>query len=345
MGEKCIPLHAAKAAKNDEFYTRLCDIEDEVQHYAKAFCGKTVLCNCDDPSRSNFWKYFHEHFAELGLRKLTATYYAKDTPVYLTEYEGGNDADVRIGTRTLLNGDGDFRSTECIDALQACDIVVTNCPFSLFQEFVALLLKYEKKFLIIGAVNAIPCKNFFPFIRDDRVWLGYGSPKAFITPFGEQKRFGNTLWFTNLDHHKRQTPLRLSARYDPARYPKYDNYDAIDVAHVADIPCDYDGVMGVPVSFLTKYCPEQFTVLGYTSGRQETDPAASPTKRYRGALQHAPDGTVVNGSKLNTRAVLAVEDPHGVYYTAENSDRKLAILYIRVLIRLKNPLKNLHSTS
>lgn len=262
-------LHAAKSAKNDEFYTQLTDIEKEMVHYKDHFRGKTIYCNCDDPAWSNFWRYFHLNFEFLGLKKLISTHYDPENPTYKLEYMGGNDANIEAGVRTKLLQNGDFRSEECVEVLKECDIVVTNCPFSLFRAFIAQLMKYEKKFVIIGNMNAITYKEVFPLLKADRVWLGYNSPKDFITPGGTLQKFGNMLWFTNLDHDKRHEPLRLHKKYfdDPGLFLHYDNFNAINSNRVSDIPMDYDGIIGVPVSFIGKYCPEQFEILGLTCRR------------------------------------------------------------------------------
>lgn len=258
-------LAAAKRAKNDEFYTQLTDIEKELVHYKEQLRGKVVFCNCDDPTWSNFWRYFHLNFAHIGLKKLIATHFDPEKPTYKLEYEGGNDTDVEAGVKTELSQNGDFRSPECIELLRECDVVVTNPPFSLFREYVAQLMEYGKKFIIIGNKNSITYKEFFPFLKDNKVWIGYGSPCEFRLPDGTVTKQVNGLgrWFTNLDIKKRHEPLILVRRYsdDPSKYPRYDNYDAINVDKVSDIPEDYEGVMGVPITFLDKYCPEQFEIL------------------------------------------------------------------------------------
>ncbi len=281
-------LGAAKRAKNDEFYTQLTDIEKELRHYRKHFKGATVLCNCDDPFESNFFKFFVLNFKRLGLKKLIATCYegsavaeyrdgrakpykAVVTTVHDTTGDGGVDMeDVRnlfeLGENELveLEGDGDFRSEECLALLDEADIVVTNPPFSLFREYVAVLMEHQKKFIIIGNKNAITYKEIFPLLKDNSVWLGSESPSEFFTPDGMTKRVnGLTRWFTNLDIKKRHEELILVKKYagHEDEYPTYDNYDAIEVSKVADIPLDYDGVMGVPITFLDKYSPEQFEIL------------------------------------------------------------------------------------
>lgn len=255
-------LHAAKTAKNDEFYTQLTDVSKELMHYRKHFKGKIVFCNCDDPTWSAFWKYFHLNFEVLGLKKLISTHYDKTQSTYKMEYNGGDDNDIEVGVITPLEGNGDFRNTECIELLKEADIVVTNPPFSLFREYVAQLIEYDKKFLIIGNMNAITYKEIFPLLKENKVWLGNNSPKEFIMADKSIKKFGNIFWYTNLDFTRRHEPLILWKKYSSEEYPKYDNYDAIEVGKTADIPVDYNGIMGVPISFLDKYCPEQFEIVG-----------------------------------------------------------------------------------
>jgi hypothetical protein len=283
-------LRTANKAKKDEFYTQLTDIENELKHYKEHFCGKTVICNCDDPRVSNFFHYFSFNFEALGLKKLITTCYKNherdffsqnncEQAIYL-EYEGdknGNripDAE-EIGVKPL-QGDGDFRSEECIDLLKQADIVVTNPPFSLFREYVAQLMEYDKKFIIVGNQNAITYKEIFPLIKDNKMWLGYGFPggagyfiNTHYTDYAAANshkdgmiRVSGVVWYTNLDIKKHHEDLVLYKHYTPEEFPKYDNYDAINVDKTADIPCDYNGVMGVPITFLDKYNPEQFEIIG-----------------------------------------------------------------------------------
>lgn len=301
-------LHAANRAKNDEFYTQLADIEKELRHYKKHFKNKTVYCNCDDPRVSNFFHYFSYNFEQLGLKKLMATCYKSqatdlfsqndsEQAVYL-EYTGDKNGNSvpnpdEIEVRPL-QGDGDFRSTECIELLKQADIVVTNPPFSLFREYVAQLVEYDKKFLIIGNKNAITYKEIFPLIKNDEMWLGvtpmgtdmlFGVPEHYAETLIQTKKSGSSYrivsgevkaraqacWFTNLDHDKRHEKLILYRHYTPEEYPHYDNYDAIEVGKVAEIPCDFDGVMGVPITFLDKYNPEQFEIIKFRKGNDEQD--------------------------------------------------------------------------
>ena len=270
-------LGAAKTAKLDEFYTQIMDIENELKYYTEHFRGKTVLCNCDDPRVSNFFHYFAYGFEHLGLKRLITTCYKNqerdlfsqnnsEHAIWL-EYTGDKNGNripdpEEIGIHHL-QGDGDFRSPECIELLKQADIVVTNPPFSLFREYVAQLVKYDKKFLIIGNLNAITYKEIFPLIKENKIWLGINNgAKEYLKPDGTKQKMGNTGWFTNLEHNHRHEPLILYRHYTPEDYPRYDNYDAINVNKINEIPYDYDGVMGVPITFLDKYCPEQFEIIG-----------------------------------------------------------------------------------
>jgi hypothetical protein len=271
MANKNSNLHKAKNAKNDEFYTQLTDVAKELMHYKAHFKDKIVLCNCDDPTWSAFWKYFHLNFSELGLKKLISTHYDREEATYKMEYTGGDDNNIEVGVKTPLEGNGDFRNQECLDLLDESDIVVTNPPFSLFREYVAVLMEHQKKFLIIGNKNAITYKEFFPLLKDDEVWIGCTNVKEFLQPDGSTKKFGNIGWFTNLDVAKRHEKLILWKHYTSEEYPKYDNYDAINVNKVSEIPCDYDGVMGVPITFLDKYNPDQFEIVAFRKGDDGKD--------------------------------------------------------------------------
>lgn len=266
MAQKNTNLHNAKRAKNDEFYTLLTDIEKEMVHYRDYFKGKVIFCNCDDARESNFFKFFANNFELLKIKKLITTGYKEDGHGVVLEYNGDIDGDFMVGDDevkvTELKGNGDFRSEECIEYLKQADIVITNPPFSLFREYVKQLMDYDKKFIIIGSQNAITYKEIFPYIKDNKLWLGYNFVKSFIQPNGEVKKFGNILWYTNIPHDKRNWPMDFYRTYKPELYPKYDNYDAIEVSKVCDIPMDYKGVMGVPITFLDKYNPEQFQIVG-----------------------------------------------------------------------------------
>ena len=260
-------LHKAKKAKNDEFYTQLSDIENELKHYKKHFKDKVVFCNCDDPEESNFWHYFSENFEHLGLKKLISTHFEQDKPSYKLEITKDENGDGKINkldtVKTPLKQNGDFRSPECIEILKEADIVVTNPPFSLFREYVAQLIEYEKKFLIIGDINkATNVKDIFQYFLENKIWFGITKPKSFILPDGTIQKFGKTCWYTNFNHKKRNEEVILVKNYNEKDYPKYDNYDVIEVWPAKNIPVDYPGIMGVPISFLDKLNPEQFELLG-----------------------------------------------------------------------------------
>ena len=309
-------LGDAKNAKKDEFYTQLCDIEAELKHYTRFFKDKTVLCNCDDPYESNFFYYFASRFNDLGLKKLIATCY-DGSPVAYTQLDlfdpmprherraykivitevgdenGDGTVDIadveyliknRKNVLTRLNGNGDFRSPECVELLKEADVVVTNPPFSLFREYVALLVQHKKKFLIIGSQSAFHYKEVIPLIMRSEMWIGasiHSGDREFEVPddypleasssrvddAGKKFiRVKGVRWFTNLDYKERHDELILLKHYTPEEYPKYDNFDAIDVSKTSDIPCDYDGLMGVPDTFLDKYNPDQFEIIGIGSG-------------------------------------------------------------------------------
>ena len=309
-------LSNAKRAKNDEFYTQLSDIEKEMAHYKDFFKGKIVYCNCDDARDSNFFKFFANNFESLGLKKLITTGYKENGKGVKLVYEGDKNGNFMVDDTevvvTELEGNGDFRSEECIEFLKECDVVVTNPPFSLFREYVAQLMEYGKKFLIIGDGNALTYKEIFPYIMENKLWLGINHISEFIQPDGNKKKFGNILWFTNLPNQKRNKPMELWKEYKPEVYPKYDNYDAIKVDKTHMIPKDYDGVMGVPISFLDKYCPEQFEIVGMAK-RGAGDPALK-SKVYTKA-------DYPNYSDLNATPTL--KDESGNLYNT----------YPRVLIR------------
>lgn len=306
-------LNTAKKQKVDEFYTRLVDIEDELKHYKDQFRGKVVLCNCDDPYVSNFFHYFSYNFEALGLKKLITVCYKnqqmelfsdnKDDKAVFLEYLGDKDGNRvpspdEIGVKHL-EGDGDFRSSECIELLNEADIVVTNPPFSLFREYISQLVKYKKKFLIIGNKNAITYKEVFKLIKENKMWLGYrniNSDMWFLMPDdtdkyekiidGKKSKHIMACWFTNLDTKKRHERFDMYKTYNHDEYPKYDNYEAINVDVVAEIPKDYDGVMGVPITFLDKYNPEQFEIVGSNRG-----------------IDQDPNGVYGRGSYLNGKEV------------------------------------------
>lgn len=310
-------LHSAKNAKKDEFYTQLSDIEKELRHYKHHFKDKVVFCNCDDPRVSNFFHYFSYNFEQLGLKKLITTCYKSqdvdlfsqnnsERAIYL-EYTGDKNGDNvpsldEIGIKHL-KGDGDFRNKESIELLKQADIVVTNPPFSLFREYVAQLIEYDKKFVIVGHQNAISYKEIFSLIKDNKLWLGYGftgGAAHFINKHyedyataGDHKegmiRVSGVVWFTNLDINKRHEDLILFKKYTPDEYPKYENFDAVNVDKTKDIPINYDGYMGVPITFLDKFNPDQFEIIGLgisNSGLEfGVQPYKQEHKKYRKEIQ------------------------------------------------------------
>lgn len=381
-------LSAAGQAKKDEFYTQLVDIENELRHYKEHFKGKVVFCNCDDPYESNFFKYFAINFNHLGLKKLICTCYAGSPVVYtqlslfgdeevigeepsdkkpykieITHVDDLNGdgavdlTDVELllrsvdGKPTLLNGDGDFRSAECIELLKEADIVVTNPPFSLFREYVAQLMKYDKQFLIIGSQNNVTYKEIFPLLKDNKLWLGYKSgDMAFTVPDSYEARetrfwidengqkwrsLGNICWFTNLDIQKRHEELILFRNYSPEEYPNYDNYDGIEVKKVVDIPCDYYGIMGVPITFLDKYNPDQFEIIGITKTW-----FGAANKIYPMQIQVSKNGDRSNVSKLNDGASLEQKEipKNTTYYIVD--DKMYIQTYPRILIKRKGGIGN-----
>lgn len=340
-------LQAAKYARNDEFYTQLPDIENELKHYKDQFRNKVVFCNCDDPYESNFFKFFASKFNDWELKKLIATCY-KPSPIAYTELvdlwgnktlirNKGMEKDAKSAYRieitevidydgdgatnlddvakmlkelssnkegnsknklTKLIGNGDFRSPECIELLKQADIICTNPPFSLFREYIDQLMQHGKKFLIIGNDNLISLKEFFRYIKENKVWVGYGRVKQFLQPDGTMKKFGNVGWWTNLDTTKRHENLTPYKRYTPEEYPKYHNYDAIEVSKVANIPMDYDGEMGVPITFLDKYNPEQFEIIGSSSN------LSGPIKTANGLVYRYKDRNGYMRQAANERFAL-----------------------------------------
>lgn len=335
-------LQTAKAAKKDEFYTQLSDIEKELRHYKEHFRGKVVYCNCDDPLVSNFVVFFIRNFEHLGLKRLIATCYRHEEldlfgaatvsgaeggsgkAVYMI-YEGDKNHNNALDPDELdvypLKGDGDFRSAECIELLKQADIVCTNPPFSLFREYVAQLMKYEKKFLIIGNTNAITYKEIFPLIKDNKIWLGHGfqAGNAYFSIPEDQStnyangvynpetglvKFRNCTWFTNLDHDKRHESVILFKRYNENEYPKYDNYDAININKAVDIPCDYNGEMGVPITFIDKYCPEQFEIIGMFKDHILSYGFAVGDTLFLDESHPRYNGPVVNGKAIYPRILI-----------------------------------------
>ncbi len=295
-------LHKAKESKSDEFYTQYCDIEKELTHYRNQFIGKSVYCNCDDPLKSNFFRFFVDNFHSLKLKKLIASCYMrpkdsifgteKNEPGYYTIYNGEPFESIEDLCHLIhFNGDGDFRSLECKELLKECDVVVTNPPFSLFREFISLITRYNKRFLVIGNINAITYKEIFELIQENKIWLGHNLGRGisgFIVPdnyelYGTEARIdesgqriissNNCLWLTNLDSTQRSEFIHLTKSYkgNESAYPVFDNYNAINVNRTQDIPMDFDGIMGVPITFLHKYNPKQFEIIKFRKGEDGKD--------------------------------------------------------------------------
>ena len=315
-------LREADKLKKDEFYTQLIDIEKELKHYKSHFKDKMVYCNCDNPYESNFFRYFVINFNSFGLRKLVATCYSNaHGKAYKMVIKKVLDDKTKIddllqykeNELSVLKENGDFRSAECIELLKEADIVVTNPPFSLFREFVAQLVEYDKKFIIVGNVNAITYKDFFPLIKDNKVWMGisiHSGDREFRVPDDyplesvgyridngkKYIRVKGVRWWTNLDYKTRHVPLELFKKYNSKDYSKYDNYDAINVNKTKEIPIDYDGVMGVPITFLDKYCPEQFKLLGIMNTGEENEGI-----RYKDTPHGRP---TIDGKELYLRLLI-----------------------------------------
>lgn len=378
-------LTAAKANKQDEFYTQLADIENELKHFRKHFKNKVVLCNCDDPYESDFFKYFVINFRRLKLKKLIASCYS-GSPVagqqlLFSDLKGLSDdeaaerrpykieitdipdtngdgsiglADVEYllkhdaNVLTPLQGDGDFRSNECMASLDEADIVVTNPPFSLMVEYLTTLLERGKSFLVIGHLNQALYADLFPYIQAGRFWLGVNSghfwfrvPDHYIPkdtdyrqdPDGQKwRRMGGVCWFTNLDHAKRHDRMVLVEKYSPEKYPHYDNFDAIEVSRTVDIPEDWEGVMGVPITFLDKFNPEQFEIVGAAKTWY-----GGATKTYGPQTQVSSSGVKSTVTKLNDGPAIKVSRPptSKTYYVVDGEN--FVQTYVRVLIRRIGP--------
>ena len=357
-------LHAAKKSKQDDFYTQLPDVEKELKFHKKNVRNKTVICNCDDPRVSNFFHYFSYNFEQLKLKKLISVCYKnnqtdlfsqnKNEKAVFLEYTGDKNGDNIPNLEEIdvlpLKGDGDFRSEESINLLKKSDIVITNPPFSLFREFLDQTINYNKKFLILGNVNAISYKEVFKLIMENKVWLGasihsgdreFGVPRDLETRSKSLRvdengnkfiRVPGIRWFTNLDYKQRHEDLILYKKYTPEEYPKYDNYDAINVNITKEIPMDYDGIIGVPITFLSKYNPDQFEILGLS---QKVGYGLKSTKFYDDYEEKRQDGTKTgsSGKKTNGNAVLVGRPKKGNFYTRGND--VVHSLYGRIFIRNK----------
>ncbi|MBQ9446708.1 MAG: adenine-specific methyltransferase EcoRI family protein [Victivallales bacterium] len=395
MANRNTALNAANKAKKDEFYTQLSDIEKELRHYRSHFTGKTIFCNCDDPFESNFFKYFVLNFNRLGLKKVIATCYV-DSPiagkqlnffdvldgkaekterkskpykaVVTTVYDKTGDGGVDMfdvaelfksgeNQLTELEGDGDFRSPECLALLDEADIVVTNPPFSLFREYVATLMEHQKKFIIIGNINALTYKEFFPLIMENKVWIGasiHSGDRAFYVPedypldasgcgFEEVTgrkyiRVKGVRWFTNLDIKQRHEEMILVKRYNPIEYPKYANYDAIEVSKTADIPCDYMGEMGVPITFLDKYNPDQFEIIGSSRWLGKPMSDIAPKGSYvSGGVRFYLSEKIDDLQNTNSDNTPPMRESIVASTTESLSNGRFRRMYDRIVIRNKHP--------
>ena len=348
-------LHNANKAKKDEFYTQLVDIEKELKYYKDYFKDKVVFCNCDDPEESHFWLYFKLNFYQLGLKKLVSTHYETEKPSYkleISRQEPLSNGQLNIipdVVKTPLKQNGDFRSPECLEILEECDIVVTNPPFSLFREYIATLIKYNKKFIIIGNVNALTYKEVFALIKENKVWLGasiHSGDREFRVPDDyplkasgyrtDEKgnkyiRVKGVRWYTNLDYKQRHEDLILYKKYTPEEYPKFENYDAINVDKTSDIPFDYFGVIGVPITFMDKYNPEQFEIiaLGITGSCTFT------SERKMEILSKTGDGTgkyTINAKGTLYRKFNPKKDKSPAFKDVETGELYSSI-YARILIK------------
>ena len=364
-------LTQAKTNKKDEFYTQLKDIENELRHYKEHFKGKTIYCNADDPRISNFFHYFSYNFEHLGLKKLITTCYKNQEMdlfsmhdqesaialIYEGEKDNGRVPTVENIGVIELNGDGDFRSPEAIEFLKEADIVVTNPPFSLFREYVDQLIEYEKDFIIIGHQNAITYKETFPLLKNNKMWLGYGFKggyghfinkeyENYATSTNQKEgmiRVSGVVWFTNIDISKRHEELILYKKYTPEEYPNYDNYNAINVDRTNEIPMDYEGIMGVPITFLNKFNPNQFEILGMTKTPicYDNSTEAKRTKIYENVTQHSKNGKTSSGNKVNDGPTLLLNNPpkNKTYYTTNNIEGYLIAPYARILIKNRKVVK------
>lgn len=328
-------LSQAKETKNDEFYTRLCDIEEELQHYGDYLKDKTVYCNCDNPASSNFWVYFHTNFARLGLKRLQCTWYDPQSPALVAEYTGGYDADISKFDATQIHGDGDFKSEACVSILRAADLIVTNPPFSIARaDYLPLLFSENKKFLIIGDLNWATYKSVFPYIKSGELRFGYNRVRSFEQPSGETAKMGNKIWYTNLDVRPDRTPCILGNHYTPEKYPMYLNCPAINVDRLLDIPVDYEpcwyhcekadgckfaetdgytdevicakqcnGWIGVPVSYLPYHNPGKYDLLGTAGGHKSGE--FFPSSLYIDAPTHTHTHTHTGARhKVFTRVII-----------------------------------------
>ena len=352
-------LHRARNLKNDEFYTLYEDIESELQHYD--FADRIVYCNCDNLYKSQFFRYFVVNFNRLKLKKLICTCYAdfEKADIQLSFFEDSETivrseqpykieiTEVRSPIVSVLNiysllkqtdgkvrklkENGDFRSEECIRLMKKSDVIVSNPPFSLFREYLELIQEYHKQFLIVGNLNEVICMNVFPYFREEKVHFGYHAVKKFLTPEGNLQSFGNIYWYTNMQGKSRRDCLIPEMAYIPEHYQPLDNFPAVNINKLSEIPKDYTEMMAVPITYLLKHNPDLFEILGTTREKN-----GFRCKWYEKPVLHKPDGTKTNGGKCNTNGtLLSTEKPEKTYYTAKNMDGFLLSVYGRVLIRRK----------
>lgn len=326
-------INQAKINKDDEFYTQYEDIEKELIHYKEQFMDKIVYCNCDDIGQSNFWRYFHLNFTYFGLKKLIATNYSTiPGEAYKAVYDGGNDYNIFSCKCTKLEGNGDFRSEECIEVLKQADIVCTNPPFSLFRDFMRVMLDNDKQYLIVAALNCLSHQIVITLFTNNNIKTGYNILNRFLRPGNEYKDVCCN-WLTNIDIaiHKE---LQLTNKYDSNKYVKYDNYDAIEISKLKNIPYDYTGIMGVPITYLWYHNKDKFDILGSSAFRNNY---YFHIKYYENPKQHNTDGSITNVSKVNIDTIIAYEKTpkNKVYYTADNSDKYLISTYRRIFIKKK----------
>ena len=343
-------LEKAKKAKYDEFYTQYSDVDNTLTKYKEYFTHKIVYCNCDNPIISAFWKYFHINFSSLGLKKLIATYYTQEI-AYKCEYIGGCDDDIKVYSKTPLQNNGDFRDTECVDILKSADIVITNPPFSLFREFIKLLYNNSKKFIVVSPLTALAYLDVFPYIKaneffvDDELkyfdvtkeyadYLIKNRPSGYRIINGVIKASVTCVWLTNLYIQKQNCIHNSSVYYAPEKFERYDNFDAINIDKLSDIPCDYNGVMGVPITYLRVHNPLLFEIIGIIKEFDMPSIEKYRTKIYTNPL-YVKQNSTEKVSNINTSPMIRCKDSVEEYYTADNIAYKLRLLFHRVLIRRK----------
>ncbi len=345
-----LSLKQAKRVKYDEFYTQYTDVDTTLTKYKEYFTHKIVYCNCDNPITSAFWKYFHINFSALGIKKLIATYYTQET-AYKCEYTGGCDDDIKVYSKIPLQNNGDFRDTECVEILKSADIVVTNPPFSLFREFIRLVYNNSKKFIVVSPLTALSYLVVFPYIKANEFfvdselkhfdvtkeyadYLIKNRPSGYRIINGVIKARVTCVWLTNLYIQKQNCIHNSFVHYMPDKFERYDNFDSINIDKLSDIPCDYNGVMGVPITYLRVHNPLLFEILGLISKFDMPDIEKYRTKIYTNPL-YVKQNRTEKAAKMNTSPMIRCDNCDNNYYTADNLDYKLRMCYNRVLIRRK----------